>query len=85
MARFEKELTEARDRNTEYLEALQSVEGRRSVFEDLISTLEDDVSQRDARIAAAREAASADIPATRVSWSRSCASGSPVSRLSTNK
>ena len=43
MARFEKELTEARDRNTEYLEALQSIEGRRSVFEDLISTLEDDV------------------------------------------
>ena len=51
MARFERELTEARDRNTEYLEALQSNEGRRSVFEDLINTLEDDVSQRDARIA----------------------------------
>ncbi len=52
MARFEKDLTEARDRNTEYLEALQSVEGRRSVFEDLISNLEDDVSQRDTRISA---------------------------------
>jgi chromosome segregation ATPase len=51
MARFERELTDARDRNTEYLEALQSNEGRRSVFEDLINTLEDDVAQRDARIA----------------------------------
>jgi chromosome segregation ATPase len=52
IVRFDKELGEARERNTEYLEALQSNEGRRSVFEDLIATLEDDVSQRDARIVA---------------------------------
>lgn len=51
IARFEKELTEARARNTEYHETLQSNEGRRSVFEDLITRLEDDVDQRDARIA----------------------------------
>jgi len=40
IARLEKDLNEARDRNTEYLEALQSNEGRRSVFEELIATLE---------------------------------------------
>jgi chromosome segregation ATPase len=51
ISRFEKNLDEARERNTEYLEALQSTEGRRSVFEDLIATLEEDVSQRDAKIA----------------------------------
>jgi chromosome segregation ATPase len=51
LARLEKELNEARERNTEYLETLQSNEGRRSVFEDLIGTLEDDIEQRDARIA----------------------------------
>ena len=51
IVRFEKELNEARERNTEYLEALQSNEGRRSVFEDLIATLEDDVEQRNTRIA----------------------------------
>jgi chromosome segregation ATPase len=51
VARFEKELNDARERNTEYLEALQSNEGRRSVFEDLIATLEEDVEQRDAKIA----------------------------------
>jgi chromosome segregation ATPase len=51
VVRFERELNEARERNTEYLEALQSNEGRRSVFEDMIATLEDDVEQRDARIA----------------------------------
>ena len=50
MARFERELAEARDRNTEYLEALQSNEGRRSVFDDMINTLEADVAQRDARL-----------------------------------
>jgi chromosome segregation ATPase len=48
VARLEKELTDARERNTEYLETLQSNEGRRSVFEDLIATLEDDIEQRDA-------------------------------------
>ena len=51
LARFERELNEARDRNMEYLEALQSNEGRRSVFEDMINTLEADVAQRDARVA----------------------------------
>ncbi|MDB6103555.1 MAG: hypothetical protein JWO52_3554, partial [Gammaproteobacteria bacterium] len=50
VARLEQELNHARERNTEYLEILQSNEGRRSVFEDLIATLEDDVEQRDARI-----------------------------------
>jgi chromosome segregation ATPase len=50
VARVEKELNEARERNTEYLETLTSNEGRRSVFEDLIATLEDDIEQRDARV-----------------------------------
>ncbi|HEV7441151.1 MAG TPA: hypothetical protein VGO18_01060, partial [Steroidobacteraceae bacterium] len=50
VARLEQELNHARERNTEYLETLQSNESRRSVFEDLIATLEDDVEQRDARI-----------------------------------
>jgi chromosome segregation ATPase len=49
IARLEKDLNGARDRNTEYLETLQSNEGRRSVFEELIATLEDGVEQRDAR------------------------------------
>jgi len=51
IARFERELNDARERNTEYLETLQSNEGRRSVFEDLIGTLETDVEQRDSRVA----------------------------------
>ena len=50
VARLEKELNEARERNTEYLETLQSNEGRRSIFEDLIATLQDDIEQRDVRI-----------------------------------
>jgi chromosome segregation ATPase len=50
VARLDKELNDVRKRNTGYLEALQSNEGRRSVFEDLIATLEDDLEQRDARI-----------------------------------
>jgi chromosome segregation ATPase len=50
-ARFEKELESARERNTEYLETLQSNEGRRSVFEDIIATLEEDVAQREQRLA----------------------------------
>ena len=50
VVRFERELNDARERNNGYLEALQSNEGRRSVFEDLIATLEDTVEQRDARI-----------------------------------
>jgi chromosome segregation ATPase len=51
VARLEKELNHARERNTGYLETLQSSEGRRSVFEDLIATLQDDIDQRDVRIA----------------------------------
>jgi chromosome segregation ATPase len=51
LARLEKDLNDARERNTEYLETLQSNEGRRSVFEDLIATLQDDIEQRDVRIA----------------------------------
>lgn len=51
IVRFEEELKAARERNTEYLESLQSNEGRRSVFEDLIASLEHAVEQRDARIA----------------------------------
>jgi chromosome segregation ATPase len=51
VARLEKELRESRERNTEYLETLQSNEGRRSVFEDLVATLEDDIEQRDSRLA----------------------------------
>lgn len=47
----QQELAETRARATEYLETLQSNEGRRSVFEDLISTLDGDVEQRDARLA----------------------------------
>ena len=50
VARLERQLNDARERNTGYLETLQSNEGRRSVFEDLIATLEDDIEQRDARI-----------------------------------
>jgi chromosome segregation ATPase len=50
IARVERELNDARERANEYLETLQSNEGRRSVFEDLILTLEDDVEQRDTRI-----------------------------------
>jgi chromosome segregation ATPase len=49
-ARFEKELNAARELNTGYLETLQSNEGRRSVFEELIATLEDAVEQRNSRI-----------------------------------
>jgi chromosome segregation ATPase len=58
VARLEKQLSDARDRNTEYLETLQSTEGRRSVFEDLIARLEDDIEQRDARIAQLEDALS---------------------------
>jgi chromosome segregation ATPase len=58
IARLEKELNDARERNTEYLETLQSNEGRRSVFEDLIATLEDDIEQRNARIAQFEDALS---------------------------
>jgi hypothetical protein len=49
-ARLERDLREARERNAEHLEALQSVEGRRSIFEELIGSLETDVGQRDQRI-----------------------------------
>jgi chromosome segregation ATPase len=55
VARLEQELNHARERNSEYLETLQSNEGRRSVFEDLIATLEDDVEQRDVRISRLEE------------------------------
>ena len=58
LARLEKDLNDARERNTEYLETLQSNEGRRSVFEDMIATLEDEVEQRNARIAQFEEALS---------------------------
>jgi chromosome segregation ATPase len=50
IARLEKEVRDARERGDGYLETLQSNEGRRSVFEDLVATLEDDVEQRDLRI-----------------------------------
>jgi chromosome segregation ATPase len=50
VGRFEKELNAARELNTEYLETLQSNEGRRSVFDELIGTLEDAVEQRNSRI-----------------------------------
>jgi chromosome segregation ATPase len=51
IARLEKDLNESRERGVEYLETLQSNEGRRSVFEDLIATLEHDLEQRSTRIA----------------------------------
>jgi chromosome segregation ATPase len=50
LSRVQRELSDTRGRADEYLEAITSHEGRRSVFEDLILTLEDDVEQRDARI-----------------------------------
>jgi len=50
-ARLERDLNAAREINTEYLETLQSNEGRRSVFEELLATLEEDIEQRNARIA----------------------------------
>jgi chromosome segregation ATPase len=58
LARLEKDLNDARERNTGYLETLQSNEGRRSVSEDLIATLEDDIEQRNARIAQFEDALS---------------------------
>ena len=58
VARLERELRDVRERNSEYLETLQSNEGRRSVFEDLITTLEDDIEQRDARLAQVQSALS---------------------------
>jgi chromosome segregation ATPase len=58
VARLDRELTDARERNTEYLETLQSNEGRRSVFEELIATLEDDIEQRDAQISQLQDALS---------------------------
>jgi chromosome segregation ATPase len=58
IARLEQELNDARERNTEYLETLQSNEGRRSVFEELIATLDDDIEQRDARISQLEDALS---------------------------
>ncbi|HEY3785662.1 MAG TPA: FHA domain-containing protein [Steroidobacteraceae bacterium] len=47
---IQQELVGARARATDYLEALQSNEGRRSVFEELISSLDADVQQRDTRL-----------------------------------
>jgi chromosome segregation ATPase len=58
VARFEKELNAARELNTEYLETLQSNEGRRSVFDELIATLEDTVDQRNSRISQLESAVS---------------------------
>ncbi|MBV8805250.1 MAG: hypothetical protein JO042_09390, partial [Sinobacteraceae bacterium] len=58
VARFEKELREVRERNSGYLEALQSNEGRRSLFQDLVATLENDIEQRDSRIAQLQSALS---------------------------
>ncbi len=49
-ARVARDLEDARERAAEYLETLQSHEGRRSVFEDLILTLGDDVDTRDSSI-----------------------------------
>ena len=43
VARLDRELNDARERNTEYLETLQSNEGRRSVFEEMIAALEGEV------------------------------------------
>lgn len=50
MALLERQLEEARARATSYLETLHSNEGRRSVFEDLLFTLDGDVNDRDASI-----------------------------------
>jgi chromosome segregation ATPase len=58
VARFEKELSEVRERNIEYLETLQSHEGRRPVFEELVAALEDDIEQRDSRLAQLEDALS---------------------------
>ncbi|HET9391257.1 MAG TPA: FHA domain-containing protein [Steroidobacteraceae bacterium] len=46
----QQELAEARARSVGYLETLQSNEGRRSVFEELIATLDGHVEQRDTRL-----------------------------------
>ncbi|HUI62970.1 MAG TPA: FHA domain-containing protein, partial [Steroidobacteraceae bacterium] len=51
MALLERQLEEARARAASYLETLQSSEGRRSVFEDLLTSLDADVGERDASIA----------------------------------
>ena len=46
----QQELADARARSVGYLETLQSNEGRRSVFEQLIATLDAHVEQRDTRL-----------------------------------
>jgi chromosome segregation ATPase len=51
LALVQQDLTEAQARAATYMETLQSTEGRRSVFEDLSSTLHLELDERDERLA----------------------------------
>jgi septal ring factor EnvC (AmiA/AmiB activator) len=46
----QRDLTTAHNLTATYLESLQSMEGRRSIFQDLTSTLYQDIDERDARL-----------------------------------
>jgi chromosome segregation ATPase len=50
LALVQRDLTAAHESAATYLESLQSMEGRRSIFQDLTSTLYQEVDERDARI-----------------------------------
>ena len=50
LALVQRDLTASHDLAATYLESLQSMEGRRSIFQDLTSTLYQEIDERDARL-----------------------------------
>ena len=50
LALVQRDLTAAHEMAATYLESLQSIEGRRSIFQDLASTLHQEIDERDARL-----------------------------------
>jgi chromosome segregation ATPase len=50
LALVQKDLTEANDRATSYLESLRSMEGRRGIFQELAGTLYGEIDERDSKL-----------------------------------